>query len=138
MRRMSQDDGMMADMRMLGLLDLADAKISQVEPIIGHEDMFYERICRSDTKVRFIPTSSRDILYQDEERRNQTDFLRRLVMDDIHIDDLLTNILEKYGILFDRAKVIEKIKSSDMYYIPEMERIFVDKQVFLNKIYDKE
>lgn len=105
---------------------------------LGFEDVFYERICRSGTDVRFIPTSSRDILYQAKKKRNQTDFLRHLVTDGTHIDDLLADIVEKYGIVLDKAKVIEKIKSSDMHYIPEMERIFIDKQVFLNKIYDEE
>ncbi|KOP31395.1 hypothetical protein ADM98_00655 [Exiguobacterium sp. BMC-KP] len=42
---------------------------------LGFEDVFYERICRSDAEVRFIQTPSGHVFYQAGERRNQADFI---------------------------------------------------------------
>ncbi|QNR22501.1 hypothetical protein HNY42_16000 (plasmid) [Exiguobacterium sp. Helios] len=99
------------------------------------DDIFYERICRSDAKVRFIPVPSGDVFYQARERRNQIDFIGHLSVDGIQIDDLRKSIEHTYGIVFERAKVIEKINSSNMYYTPEMERVYLGKQSFLDTIY---
>ena len=102
---------------------------------LGFEDVFYERICRSDAEVRFIQTPSGHVFYQAGERRNQADFIGHSVTDDIHIDALLSSIEQTYGIRFEKWKVIEKVNASGMYYSPEMERVYLDKRSFLDSIY---
>ena len=102
---------------------------------LGFEDVFYERICRSDAEVRFIQTPSGDVLYQGGERRNQADFIGHSVTDGIHIDVLLASIEQTYGIRFEKWKVVEKVNATGMYYTPEMERVYLDKRSFLDSIY---
>ncbi|WP_426273701.1 sigma factor-like helix-turn-helix DNA-binding protein [Exiguobacterium sp. R-17] len=102
---------------------------------LGFEDVFYERICRSDVKARFIPTPSGDVLYQADERRNQANFIGHSVTDGIHIDELLASIEQEHGIRFEKWRVIEKMNSLGMYYMHEMERIYLDKRSFLDSIY---
>lgn len=102
---------------------------------LGFEDMFYEGICRSDAEVRFIQTPSGHVFYQAGERRNQADFICHSVTDGIHIDALLASIEKTYGIRFEKWKVVEKVNAWGMYYTPEMERVYLDKNSFLDSVY---
>lgn len=101
----------------------------------GFEDIFYSRILRTGERVQFIPLAAGDILYQATERRNQTDFLMSEIDDGMEMNALLARVDEKYGIKLDFSKTIEIIKASRMYYMPEMGKIFVDKESFLERIY---
>lgn len=102
----------------------------------GFDDIFYERICRTDERVRFIPSSSGDLLYQGYGRRNQTDFLRHEIEDGINLESFLQKIDKKYGITLEATKVIEKVREAGMHYTTEMDRIYVDKESFLDAVYE--
>lgn len=108
-----------------------------VHPVLdlGFDDIFYVHICRSDDSVKSISIASGIILYQSDERRNLTDFLKMIITDGEDIDVSVRRIEEDYGLRIDHSKVIEKVRGGGMYYSAEMKRIYMDKGRFLDMIY---
>lgn len=102
---------------------------------LGFDDVFYERICRSHDDVRSISLAAGAILYQSDEKRNLTDFLKTMVTDGIDIELLIRRIEDDYGLRIEHAKVIEKLRGGGMYYSLEMRRIYTDKGSFLDMVY---
>lgn len=104
---------------------------------LGFEDIFYERICREQEEVRYIPLGNGDIFYQSANKKNLTDFLKSEMEEGIEVSELIRLIKGKYGISLNTRKVIEKLREAGYYYIIETGRLHIDKNVFFENLYER-
>lgn len=102
---------------------------------LGFDEIFYERLYRTHPKIRYIALNGRDIFYQDSRKRFLIDFIDDQIEDDIELDDFLSIVQEKYGISLESRTVIEKVRASGLYYVPETRKIYVDKDKFFDDLY---
>lgn len=102
---------------------------------LGFDDIFYERLCRMHEGVRYIPSATGDIFYQDEHVRNLTDFVRDHINDGMSVDELFSSVTQKFGISLNPNKTIEKIRMTGAHYVPETRRIHFDKRDFFEQLY---
>ncbi|WP_214850682.1 sigma factor-like helix-turn-helix DNA-binding protein [Exiguobacterium sp. s193] len=105
---------------------------------LGFDGIFYESICRYDKRIRFIQFATSLILYCSKEKKRQVDFIECIVQDGMDINVLQSDIHRRYGIEIALSKLIEKIRASDMYYVQELERVFSNRQSFLDMVYGRE
>lgn len=105
---------------------------------LGFDEIFYERLWRTHPKIRYIALNGKDIFYQGSRKRALVDFINDQIVDDIELDDFLSIVQEKYGISLEPRTVIEKVRTSGLYYVPETRKIYIDKEKFFDDLYDNE
>ena len=105
---------------------------------LGFDGIFYESICRYDKRIRFIQFATSIVMYCSKEKKRQVDFIECVVHDGMDIDVLQSDIRRMYGIDIALSKLVEKIRVSDMYYVQELERVFSNRQSFLDMVYGPE
>lgn len=103
---------------------------------LGFDEIFYERLCRTRVGIRYIPLATGDIFYQGTDNRNLTDFVLDEIYDGVEINRFLSLVTKKYGVSLDVRKIIEKVRTAGMYYVPETKRIHTDKMSFFDNLYE--
>lgn len=103
----------------------------------GFSDLFYERIIWSHPSIQSIHTASHIIFKTSSDVVNLTSFIKYIMTEHNQLDfySFLEKVSNKYEVNLNPNRVIELINKSNMYYSPEMERIYLDKDTFIKDIY---
>lgn len=102
-------------------------------------DLFYERIIWSHPSIQSIHTVSHIIFKTSSDVVNITSFIKYIMSEhnQLNLYSFLEKVSCKYEVNLTPNRVIELINKSNMYYSPEMERIYLDKDTFIKDIYSR-
>ncbi|MEH6942050.1 hypothetical protein [Bacillus sp. JJ722] len=105
---------------------------------IGFEPIFYERILWTDESIRAITLATNYILIVQDEDVTLSTFLHHIIeqFESIAAEDLLQLVKNKFGIQLHVHKVIATLQKTAVYYSPEMSTFYLNKEMFLNEIYN--
>lgn len=104
---------------------------------VGFEDIFYERIIWTDSRVKTIHLAGGSIFLKTDVDISLIGFIQSIVekCGSINIYLLQDEIIEKYNLQIDLSKVISLSKETNMYYSEELNKLFIDKETFYEEIY---
>lgn len=103
----------------------------------GFSDLFYERIIWSHPSIQSIHNASHIIFNTDSDIVNLTSFIYYIMYQHIQLDlySFIEKVSRKYEVNLNPNRIIELVNKSNMYYSPEMERFYLNKDEFFKAIY---
>ena len=99
-------------------------------------EWFKVGLIKNSKKVRYTKTGGSAIFYTGEKRITTLDFLKYLMKKivKINIYDFVKYINDEYGVDLKKDKIVELIKSSNLYYDSVMEKIYLSKEYYYDEI----
>lgn len=104
--------------------------------VFGFEDTFYTSLLKWDDRFSYQRFGNGVLFSAGGKPFGIQDFLVELIQKAraIDVDDFLEEIKERYGIVCDRWKVLEKIKGSSVHYDSIMQRLYDDYETYFDEI----
>lgn len=103
--------------------------------------MFYERLIFTASEIRMVNTSESVFVKPKkiaaDYRPSLIDFVTFVMgtRTQVDIQDLMDELSRDFGISIPRDKLTEKVKTSDMVYVPSLNTIFISRAVMLDALY---
>ena len=100
---------------------------------LGFSDWFYASLLTADDRFSFTKAFGAIILYKGEERITIQSFEEQLIKEHSTVDvyDLMTEMEETYGCqISDHVDVIYKVKGTDVYYDPILDRLYANTAIY--------
>lgn len=103
---------------------------------LGFEDTFYTSLLKWDDRFSYQRFGNGVLFSADGKPFDIQDFLVELIQKAraIDVDDFLEELKERYGIVCDRWKALEKIKGSSVHYDSIMQRIYDCYETYFDEI----
>ncbi len=108
---------------------------------LGFDDVFYERLIFTASEIRMVNTSESVFVKPKkiaaDYRPSLIDFVTFVMgtRTQVDIQDLMDELSRDFGISIPRDKLTEKVKTSDMVYVPSLNTIFISRAVMLDALY---
>ncbi|PFO84725.1 hypothetical protein [Bacillus cereus] len=105
---------------------------------LGFESFFYDRVLWAASDIRTITLSTGYIFLVQETDVALIDFIQWIVQkyDVISLNDLDDYAKEHFGIILDLSRVISLFKPTDMYYSEELNKLYKNKNMYFEEIYN--
>ena len=103
---------------------------------LGFSDMFYNSLLREDNRFTYQRIGNQVVFNTKKERFARRDFVAWLVQEEesIDIDDFVTLLSERFGIIQDKHQVREQIKGSDVYFDSIMNKLYANYDLYYDEI----
>jgi hypothetical protein len=103
---------------------------------LGFMDLFYATILKSDNRFTWQRVGNAVIFNPRREQFSVHDFLVSYVesVKSINIDEMVSELNDRYGIEFDRWDIMNKVKGSAVYYDSIMETLYADYETYYEEI----
>ena len=103
---------------------------------LGFMDLFYATILKSDNRFTWQRVGNAVIFNPRREQFSVHDFLVSYVesVKSINIDEMVSELNDRYGIEFDRWDIMSKVKGSAVYYDSIMETLYADYETYYEEI----
>jgi len=104
---------------------------------LGFENIFYERILWSDSRIKTINLATGYIFVIQNKDVSLVDFLKWLIREfkAVGCQELLDYITKHYGLTIVLQKAISLLRDTETYYSPELSRFYCDKNTYFEEIY---
>lgn len=123
----------------MGYFTVASIRDLLNSPILelGLEDIFFEGLLHTQTRLGAIRTGKGDIFYMGRDKRTIGRFLIDMLpmTDGIDADTLREEILETYRLEFERNAIVSNVRGRGGYFSPDTEKLYRDKELFLDSIF---
>ena len=105
---------------------------------LGFERLFYDRVLWASSNIRTIPLVTGYIFIVQDTDVALIDFIKWVVQkyEVIPIDDLDNYAKVHFGIVLDLSRIISLIKSTDMYFSEELNKLYKNKNMYFEEIYN--
>ncbi|MGN7393416.1 sigma factor-like helix-turn-helix DNA-binding protein [Peribacillus frigoritolerans] len=103
----------------------------------GFDDVFYDRIIRTDPRVKSIRLAIGSIFLKTDLDISFIGFIQSIVEknESINLYELEDYIKVKFNLQINLGKVISLSKETSMYYSEELNKLYIDKETFYEEIY---
>lgn len=103
---------------------------------LGFDDFFYASILKEDERFSWQRIGGTTVFNPNGNPFIVQDFLVDHVTSagSADIDDFSRELREKYGIALDRLSILEKVKGSNVYYDPIMEKLYANYSTYFEEI----
>ncbi|WP_214708276.1 MULTISPECIES: hypothetical protein [unclassified Exiguobacterium] len=122
-----------------GYFTIASIRVLLDSPILelGLEDIFFEGLLHTQTRLGAIRTGKGDIFYMGRDKRTLGRFLLDLLpeTDGLDADTIREEILQTYHLEFDRNAIISNVRGRGGYFSPDTGKLYRDKELFLDSIF---
>ena len=104
--------------------------------MLGFGDMFYGSILKEDSRFSWQRVGGTVVFNPLAKQFSVREFLVDRINKEkaIDIDAFVSDLYDVYGVSFDKRTIIEKIKDSDVYYDPIMEKLYADYSTYFEEI----
>lgn len=107
---------------------------------LGFNDVFYERLIQNSDSVRTLSTTP--VLFTENKKfTEQVVTMKQFLThqfegkDGIDIEDFSEDIVEEFGLVIDPLNIAAKLVEAGFYYSKSMNRLYTDKEIYLNEVY---
>ena len=103
---------------------------------LGFGDLFYSSLLKEDGRFAWQRVGNAVVFNPKGEQFTVHDFLVECIKSrkSMDVDDFVNELTDYYGVSLERSRVIEKIKGSDIYFDPIMEKLYADYATYFEEI----
>lgn len=111
----------------------------------GFDDYFYESVIYQVKGMKKISLDHNTIFYKSQNIEKKEcvskDFIYEQVfnVEEMYLDDFINMLNENYGIVINNEnKLIEIFKEAGLYYNTTFRKVYIDKMLYYNELYEEE
>lgn len=105
----------------------------------GFDDIFYESILINSKLIQSTKFQNKIVMtFLEQESITQNDMIINFLKgkQGYGVEDLLEVLTKKYGINWDRQKLLKVVYEEKLYYNRELDKIYLDKEQWYEEVYD--
>ena len=126
----------LTDERYFSIKSIHNAGFESTLDDLGFSDMFYNSLLREDSRFTYQRIGNQVVFSSKKERFSRRDFIVWLVQEEesIDIDDFVTLLFERFGVVQDKGIVKELVKDTDIYFDSIMNKLYANYDLYYEEI----